>query len=70
MGDLRHLTCSVTFLISSSNADFIKVTDERNRLFRARVFDQKVKVSSSATKKIGLPPVEIDTAWAKVSFAP
>jgi len=31
---------------------------------------QKVKVSSSATKKIGVPPVEIDTAWANVSFAP
>jgi hypothetical protein len=29
-----------------------------------------VKVRSSAIKKIGLPPVEIDTAWANVSFAP
>src|SRR5437867_1768760 len=31
---------------------------------------QKVKVSSSATKKMRGPPVEIDTAWANVSFAP
>src|ERR1700730_112258 len=28
------------------------------------------KVSSSATRKIGLPPVEIDSAWASVACAP
>lgn len=41
-------------------------------LLYCRFYDnqQNMKVSDSATKKIGLPPVEIATAWANVAFAP
>jgi hypothetical protein len=36
----------------------------------ARPVSSNVSVSSSATRKIGLPPVEMDSAWARLACAP
>ncbi len=66
-----HQSGLLRFSVKEENMMLKLITGSGRTLLYRRFYDnQKVKVSDSATKKIGLPPVEIATAWANVAFAP